>query len=48
MKLKLTADEKKMLRESAAAVREVVGVLDHRVAARIPHRRFTAAEHARQ
>ena len=27
VKLKLTADEKKMLRESAAAVREVVGVL---------------------
>jgi malate/lactate dehydrogenase len=27
VKLKLTAAEKKMLRESAAAVREVVGVL---------------------
>ena len=27
VKLKLTTDEKKMLRESAAAVREVVGVL---------------------
>jgi malate dehydrogenase len=27
VQLKLSADEKKMLRESAAAVREVVGVL---------------------
>ena len=27
VKLRLTADEKKMLRASAAAVREVVGVL---------------------
>ena len=28
VKLKLSADEKKMLRASAAAVREVVGVLE--------------------
>ena len=30
VKLRLTADERKMLRESAAAVRDVVGVLTHR------------------
>jgi malate dehydrogenase len=30
VKLRLTADEKKMLRGSAAAVREVVGVLKRR------------------
>jgi malate dehydrogenase len=30
VKLKLTADEKRMLRESAAAVRDVVGVLKKR------------------
>ena len=36
MKLRLTADEKKMLRSSAAAVREVVGVLKKRVEALHP------------
>jgi malate/lactate dehydrogenase len=30
VKLRLSAEEKKALRESAAAVREVVGVLTHK------------------